>query len=193
MMNKNKEQIQKISAHVQFETVSPATKLLEERRKMYEVHEAFEVQKDEFKKYPGWYSGTRTTSKPRRTTSANEILRSRSISSTSVSTSRRTTPNEKKQKRGSNRTWKSLTRRKKKFKVLFSLVRALAGNHCSIPKTIKIRPKDLFSSQVRAVLGEGEIDLFRSVPRDVWHPEPISDPQEVQPEIAEGPRCDGGR
>jgi hypothetical protein len=50
-MNKNKEHIQKISAHVQFETVSPATKLLEERRKMYEVHEAFEVQKDEFKKY----------------------------------------------------------------------------------------------------------------------------------------------
>lgn len=50
-MNKNKEQIQKISAHVQFETVSPATKLLEERRKMYEVHEAFEVQKEEFKKY----------------------------------------------------------------------------------------------------------------------------------------------
>ena len=44
-MNKNREQIQKISAHVQFETVSPATKLLEERRKMYEVHEAFEVQK----------------------------------------------------------------------------------------------------------------------------------------------------
>ncbi len=38
---KSKEQIQKISAHVQFETVSPATKLLEERRKMYEVHEAF--------------------------------------------------------------------------------------------------------------------------------------------------------
>jgi len=27
-MNKNREQIQKISAHVQFETVSPATKLL---------------------------------------------------------------------------------------------------------------------------------------------------------------------
>ena len=45
-MNKNKEQLQKISAHVQFETVSPATKLLEERRKMYEVHEAFEVQKE---------------------------------------------------------------------------------------------------------------------------------------------------
>jgi hypothetical protein len=44
-MKNNKEQIQKISAHVQFETVSPATKLLEERRKMYEVHEAFEVQK----------------------------------------------------------------------------------------------------------------------------------------------------
>lgn len=41
----------KISAHVQFETVSPATKLLEKRRKMYEVHEAFEVQKQQHKKY----------------------------------------------------------------------------------------------------------------------------------------------
>ena len=29
IMRKSKEQIQKISAHVQFETVSPATKLLE--------------------------------------------------------------------------------------------------------------------------------------------------------------------
>jgi hypothetical protein len=29
MFSKNKDQIQKISAHVQFETVSPATKLLE--------------------------------------------------------------------------------------------------------------------------------------------------------------------
>jgi hypothetical protein len=46
IMKNTKEQIQKISAHVQFETVSPATKLLEERRKMYEVHEAFEVQKE---------------------------------------------------------------------------------------------------------------------------------------------------
>lgn len=65
-MNKNREQIQKISAHVQFETVSPATKLLEERRKMYEVHEAFEVQKEEFKKYRYRYSGTSKTSKPRK-------------------------------------------------------------------------------------------------------------------------------
>ena len=45
-MRANKEHVQKVSAHVQFETVSPATKLLEKRRKMYEVHEAFEVQKD---------------------------------------------------------------------------------------------------------------------------------------------------
>ena len=30
--------------------ISPATKLLEKRRKMYEVHEAFEAQKNEFKK-----------------------------------------------------------------------------------------------------------------------------------------------
>ena len=37
--------------HIQFDTVSPATKLLEKRRKMYEVHEAFEQQKEEFKRY----------------------------------------------------------------------------------------------------------------------------------------------
>lgn len=37
--------------HIQFDTVSPATKLLEKRRKMYEVHEAFEAQKEEFKKF----------------------------------------------------------------------------------------------------------------------------------------------
>lgn len=35
----------------QYDTVSPATKLLEKRRKMYEVHEAFEAQKEEFKKW----------------------------------------------------------------------------------------------------------------------------------------------
>ena len=49
-MKKEKDLMPKISAHVQFETVSPATKLLEKRRKMYEVHEAFEVQKEEHKK-----------------------------------------------------------------------------------------------------------------------------------------------
>lgn len=37
--------------YVQFDSVSPATKLLEKRRRMYEVHEAFEAQKQEFKKY----------------------------------------------------------------------------------------------------------------------------------------------
>lgn len=36
--------------HIHFDTVSPATKLLEKRRMMYEVHEAFEAQKEEFKK-----------------------------------------------------------------------------------------------------------------------------------------------
>jgi len=41
----------KLPNHLQFDTVSPATKLLEKRRKMYEVHEAFEAQKEEFKKY----------------------------------------------------------------------------------------------------------------------------------------------
>jgi len=30
--------------------VSPATKLLEKRRKMFEVHEAFESQREEFNK-----------------------------------------------------------------------------------------------------------------------------------------------
>jgi len=29
--------------NIQYDTVSPATKLLEKRRKMYEVHEAFEA------------------------------------------------------------------------------------------------------------------------------------------------------
>lgn len=41
----------KLNNYIQFDTISPATKLLEKRRKMYEVHEAFEAQKDEFKKY----------------------------------------------------------------------------------------------------------------------------------------------
>ena len=72
-MNKNKEQIQKISAHVQFETVSPATKLLEKKKKMYEVHEAFEVQKEEFKKYIDKYKDTNKISKQRRKISEKEI------------------------------------------------------------------------------------------------------------------------
>ena len=33
-----------------FETISPATKLLEKRRKMYEIHEEFNNQKIEFRK-----------------------------------------------------------------------------------------------------------------------------------------------
>ena len=41
----------KVPNHIQFDTVSPATKLLEKRRMMYEVHEAFEQQKEEFRKY----------------------------------------------------------------------------------------------------------------------------------------------
>jgi hypothetical protein len=36
--------------HLQLDTVSPATRLLEKRRQMYEVQEAFEVQKKEFEK-----------------------------------------------------------------------------------------------------------------------------------------------
>lgn len=39
----------KIPVFNQYETVSPATKLLEKRRKMYEIHEAFEAEKDEFR------------------------------------------------------------------------------------------------------------------------------------------------
>ena len=36
---------------VQLESVSPATRLLEKRRMMYEVQEAYEAQKEEYKKY----------------------------------------------------------------------------------------------------------------------------------------------
>ena len=50
MQTGGKEKL-KLPNHIQFDTVSPATKLLEKRRKMYEVHEAFEAQKEEFKKY----------------------------------------------------------------------------------------------------------------------------------------------
>lgn len=48
----SKDKTKKITGgtYNQFDTVSPATKLLEKRRKMYEVHEAFEMQKDEYKK-----------------------------------------------------------------------------------------------------------------------------------------------
>ena len=41
----------KIPQHLQMDTVSPATRLLEKRRVMYEVQEAFEVEKKNFKKY----------------------------------------------------------------------------------------------------------------------------------------------
>ena len=46
----NKKKKMNVNANIQYDTVSPATKLLEKRRKMYEVHEAFEAQKEEFKK-----------------------------------------------------------------------------------------------------------------------------------------------
>lgn len=36
--------------HHQYDNISPATKLLEKRRNMYEVHEAFEKQKEEYRK-----------------------------------------------------------------------------------------------------------------------------------------------
>lgn len=43
---------QKISLpqHMQLDMVSPATRLLEKRRVMYEVQKAFEDQKEDFKK-----------------------------------------------------------------------------------------------------------------------------------------------
>jgi hypothetical protein len=39
----------KTSAQPHLDLISPATKLLEKRRKMYEIHEKFDNQKDEFK------------------------------------------------------------------------------------------------------------------------------------------------
>lgn len=98
-MNKNKEQIQKISAHVQFETVSPATKLLEERRKMYEVHEAFEVQKEEFKKYRYLNSDINRISKQRNKISEKETFKFKFISSTFVNIFNKMIRKEKKQKK----------------------------------------------------------------------------------------------
>jgi hypothetical protein len=40
----------KLPQHLQLDSVSPATRLLEKRRLMYEEQDAFEAQKDEFKK-----------------------------------------------------------------------------------------------------------------------------------------------
>ena len=45
---KGKFDYMQLPNHVQFETVSQATKLLEKRRILYEVHEALEQQKEEF-------------------------------------------------------------------------------------------------------------------------------------------------
>lgn len=44
----SKEKSKKVTAvqHHQYDNISPATKLLEKRRNMYEVHEAFEKQKE---------------------------------------------------------------------------------------------------------------------------------------------------
>jgi hypothetical protein len=38
----------KLPQHLQLDSVSPATRLLEKRRAMYEVQKAFEDQKEEF-------------------------------------------------------------------------------------------------------------------------------------------------
>ena len=40
----------KLPQHLQLDSVSPATRLLEKRRAMYEVQKAFEDQKLEFRK-----------------------------------------------------------------------------------------------------------------------------------------------
>jgi len=40
----------KFPQHLQLDSVSPATRLLEKRRLMYEVQKAFEDQKEDFKK-----------------------------------------------------------------------------------------------------------------------------------------------
>lgn len=45
---KGKFDYMQLPNHIQFETVSQATKLLEKRRMLYEVHEALEQQKEEF-------------------------------------------------------------------------------------------------------------------------------------------------
>ena len=39
----------KLPQHLQLDSVSPATRLLEKRRLMYEVQKAFDDQKEEFK------------------------------------------------------------------------------------------------------------------------------------------------
>jgi hypothetical protein len=51
MSSKDKPKNITTTTQLQYDNVSPATKLLEKRRNMYEVHEAFELQKDEYKKY----------------------------------------------------------------------------------------------------------------------------------------------
>src|SRR3990167_7965426 len=45
---KGKFDYMQLPNHIQFETVSQATKLLEKRRILYEVHEALEQQKEEY-------------------------------------------------------------------------------------------------------------------------------------------------
>jgi hypothetical protein len=52
MKNSGNGEKQKISVpqHMQLDMVSPATRLLEKRRVMYEVQKAFEDQKEDFKK-----------------------------------------------------------------------------------------------------------------------------------------------
>jgi hypothetical protein len=44
------ERKMKLPQHLQMDTVSPATRLLEKRRLMYEVEDAFNNQKKEFER-----------------------------------------------------------------------------------------------------------------------------------------------
>lgn len=44
-----KSSTQKANGNNYMDTISPATKLLEKRRQLYEVHEAFEAQKEHYK------------------------------------------------------------------------------------------------------------------------------------------------
>jgi hypothetical protein len=49
-MPANDKQKVSVPQHMQLDMVSPATRLLEKRRVMYEVQKAFEDQKEDFKK-----------------------------------------------------------------------------------------------------------------------------------------------
>ena len=49
-MDQNHSNLKKIPPQLQIDSLNPATRLLEQRRKMYEVQEAYEKEKKEFAK-----------------------------------------------------------------------------------------------------------------------------------------------